>query len=97
MILKFNADGSMYETVDVLPERWCFTFGRNHVDKDGKSLGNCYVCLEGDINSTREQMFEARGAKWSMQYNQADHTSCDPDGRWETHEVELKDVWLDRS
>lgn len=49
-------------------ECWWFTYGGNHVDKDGNSLGERFTKIEGTFASTREAMFQARGPKWSMQY-----------------------------
>ena len=50
-------------------ETWFFTFGSAHKDSDGRSLGQRFVKLQGTIESTRDKMFEARGAAWAFQYD----------------------------
>lgn len=53
-------------------QNWYFTFGQNHKDKDGNSLAHSYVKIRGTWGAAREKMFMARGAVWSMQYNEED-------------------------
>lgn len=49
-------------------EKWAFTFGSNHVDSTGKSLGSVYVVIEGNYGEARDKLLEARGDKWAFQY-----------------------------
>lgn len=49
--------------------QWIFTFGFEHVHPDtGEPLKDCYVVIDGDVNSSRERMAERFGLKWAMQY-----------------------------
>lgn len=46
-----------------------FTFGSNHLDGSGNSLGQCYVPIEAeDEDAARSLMEAARGRKWSHVY-----------------------------
>lgn len=48
-----------------------FTFGANQETKEGKSLGQCFVCIDaGDESQARFDMFDARGSSWSMCYTE---------------------------
>lgn len=48
---------------------FCFTFGRNHLDLAGRSIGDKYVMLAAkDEDAAREMMIEARGRKWAFSY-----------------------------
>lgn len=50
-------------------QRWIFTFGFGHTHPvTGERLANCYVAIEGDVNTSREVMARHFGNKWSMQY-----------------------------
>lgn len=49
-------------------EKWAFTFGTDHVDSTGRSLGSVYVVIEGNYGEARDKLVEARGDKWSFQY-----------------------------
>lgn len=51
---------------------WYFTFGSNHLDKNGNSLGDKYVIIRGTWGEAREKMVNIRGAKWAFQYNETD-------------------------
>ena len=90
-MINFESDGSMEKPKG---QAWYFTFGGNHVTADGASLGNNFVVIEGTLESSREKLFEARGAKWSMQYNVNTFVQADPNGMWAIREVGLEDVWL---
>ena len=49
--------------------KFYFTFGRNHLNKDIMSLGNCYVEVEAETKGeARDKMFAARGGKWAFCY-----------------------------
>ena len=51
-----------------MPE-FVFTFGRDHIDRSGGSLGdNFVVVIAPHIRAAREAMIEARGDKWSSVY-----------------------------
>lgn len=49
-------------------QKWAFTFGTDHLDANGHSLGNSYVVIAGSFNETRQKIHELRGSKWSFQY-----------------------------
>lgn len=73
--------------------KFFFTFGMNHVNKDGISLGNNYVVIEAPNEGVaREMMHNARGPKWSFSYdedrfgNQAE--------QWNLKPLSLSDVRL---
>lgn len=64
---------------EVPKQIFCFTFGMNHRDISGRSLGNAYVPVEAvDYGTARDMMTKARGRKWAFMYterefgNQAD-------------------------
>lgn len=60
-------EGTIIRKPDDWRVHW-FTYGSNHVDKDGNSLGERFTKIEGTFDSTRKAMFQARGSKWSIQY-----------------------------
>lgn len=66
----FNGDYIGCENLD--DESYIFTFGSNHFDKDGNCLANNYLSLYGTYESTREEIVDARGDKWSFQYGEPD-------------------------
>lgn len=46
-----------------------FTFGMNHSNKEGFSLGNNFVVIEAESETAAcELMWEARGPKWAFSY-----------------------------
>ncbi len=47
-------------------EKWYFTFGLGQVNKKK------FVCIEGDCEGTRAEMFRRFGSEWCMQYSEAD-------------------------
>lgn len=48
-----------------------FTFGSNHCDNNGCSLGHKFVKIEADDElSAREIMWKARGEKWAFSYTE---------------------------
>jgi len=50
-----------------------FTYGGNHLTKDGLSLGNFYTKISADsYMSARRKMFEARSDVWAFQYESAE-------------------------
>lgn len=51
-----------------------FTFGQNHLDREGYSLQDRYCIIEGDCNEARQKMFDARGAKFAFQYDDESFT-----------------------
>lgn len=52
-----------------MSQKWIFTFGFGHVHPvTGERLANCYVAIEGDVNTSREVMIKHFGTQWSMQY-----------------------------
>ena len=52
------------------PKKHFFTFGYDHKDKDGHSLGKFYTYTEAvDCNEAREKMFAIRGNKWAFEYD----------------------------
>ena len=52
-----------------LKSKFYFTFGSSHEDSKGESLRMSYVVIEApDEGTAREEMFAARGSKWSFCY-----------------------------
>lgn len=50
-------------------EKFFFTFGSNHTDVEGKSLGNYFVMIEAESEcEARNEMIKARGPKWAFSY-----------------------------
>lgn len=70
-----------------------FTYGRNHEDKDGISLGNSYTEVKAvDEDKAREKMVEARGLKWAFSYpKDQKHSAVD---RWNLTHKTLAEVTL---
>jgi hypothetical protein len=60
----------------VTTQSFVFTFGSNHT-LNGESLKGKYIVLEGDIESTRQQMFTLFGRQWSMQYSTKEDAGVD--------------------
>lgn len=58
-------------------ENWYFTFGSNHYDADGRSLGNAVCVVEGTFGEAREKMVEARGDVWAFQYKTAEQAGVE--------------------
>jgi len=50
-------------------EKWCFTFGSDHRDSEGRTLKDCFVTVEGSFNAARNMIHTARGDKWAFQYS----------------------------
>lgn len=49
--------------------KYYFTFGANHTDKNGVSLGNRYCVIEApEEGVARTMMAVARGMKWAFSY-----------------------------
>lgn len=71
--------------------KFYFTFGSNHVTSKMQSLGYRYVVIEAEHeDDARNQMFLARGPKWSFCYTENSFT-----GQAETYglrEISLEDV-----
>lgn len=51
---------------------YIFTFGYNHLDKNGETLENCFVCIDGSYGVARQKLVDARGNKWAFQYESAE-------------------------
>lgn len=70
-----------------------FTYGMNHLDRDGKPLGNCYTVIQGETEKeVRDAMYEARGLSWAFDYTEAERkTAID---RWNLKERSLESVTL---
>lgn len=50
---------------------WYFTFGSNHRDQYGMSLGDFYVKISANSwNEARDRMFQVRDSLWSSQYDE---------------------------
>lgn len=84
----------------VIPGRWYFSYGSNHEDATGVSLGSRYTVVEVDpgklendrgYGAARQMMFEARGDKWSMQYDHADEIGVN---RFGLTEATLQEVTI---
>lgn len=70
---------------------YAFTFGYNHLNQDGESLGNCYVLIDGSYGVARQKLVDARGAKWSFQYESAELAGAT---QFNLELVSLEDVTL---
>lgn len=54
-------------------ERFYFTYGSNHYDIHGKSLGRRYtVVTAAGFWEARSEFFKVRGLVWSLQYTEKD-------------------------
>lgn len=49
-------------------QTYTFTFGFGHVDKNGDSISSRYAQVSGTYESARQAVVNARGNKWSFQY-----------------------------
>lgn len=48
-----------------------FTFGMNHLDKDGNSLGMCYVAIAAKTEyEALHLLCQNRGDKWAFSYEE---------------------------
>lgn len=55
-----------------------FTFGTNHKDNLGNSLGNSYAVIQSDdYHTARAEMFEMRGDKWAFCYTSHSEVGID--------------------
>lgn len=53
-----------------MANEYFFTFGSNHVDNNGMSLGQRFVKISAETETTAcETMWRARGEKWAFCYN----------------------------
>ncbi len=53
--------------------KYYFTFGSNHLDKNGNSLGNRFVKINAsNQEKARIIMFDARERKWAFQYDEVE-------------------------
>lgn len=72
-------------------EKHTFTFGSDHLDVNGNSLGKAYVVIEGDLESSRETMFSLRGRDWAFQYRSPEEAGAE---RWNLREVPIEQIAL---
>lgn len=82
-----------------------FTFGSNHTDSAGNSLGQCFVPVvveDSDLNeeneyderlAARQKMISARDDEWSMCYTSAEEAGVE---KWGLVERSLESVAFDR-
>lgn len=50
-------------------KNYYFTFGANHLDREGNSLRDAYCVINAITeDKAREKMFALRGPKWSFEY-----------------------------
>lgn len=66
-----------YDDFHTVERDWFFTFGYDHVLKDGTNMGDRYVRVFGTIESSRRRMHELFGNKWSSQYKSYDAARVD--------------------
>lgn len=70
-----------------------FTYGSNHLDRQGNSLGDAYTPIEAlDVIDARDLMFKARGPKFCTHYDTPEEAGVE---KWELREVPLDQVTLD--
>lgn len=79
---------------------WYFTYGSNHVDASGESLGSSFTPItveghdlrdDGGFNAAREKMAAARAERWSMQYEDEEKAGIT---KWGLAERSLESVAL---
>lgn len=71
-----------------MANEYFFTFGANHVDNEGISLGQRYVKIEAESElEAREIMFRARGEKWAFVYDATDFAGQEE--RYGLHEIDI--------
>ena len=69
-----------------------FTYGSNHEDDVGQSLGNCYTPIEANnVTEATRLMFNTRGAKWSHCYNSKEAAGV---SKYHLQERLLSEVWI---
>jgi hypothetical protein len=74
-------------------KKFYFTFGSNHIDVLGNSLGNFYVIVQAEnYADARTKMIMVRGAKWSFVYSEDEFG--DQAERFDLSERSLEDVAL---
>lgn len=69
---------------------YIFSYGSNHLDANGRSLGQCYTVVEAETAAeARQQIVDARGDKWSMCYTSKKAAGVD---RWNLKEKSIDEV-----
>lgn len=70
--------------------KYYFTFGSNHTDRYGKSLGRCFATIEADDEeSARQEMVRLRDDKWCTSYESKEAAGVD---RFELIPILLADI-----
>lgn len=70
-----------------------FTFGTNHIKKNGESLGMSYCTVEAPSEAeARELMWSARGNRWAFSYPTPELAGVD---RFNLKHVSLNEISLD--
>lgn len=73
-----------------------FTYGMNHEDKDGNSLGHCFTAVQAESEGVaRQAMYAARGIKWAFSYSEEERRNAVD--RWHLKERSLESVTLPHS
>lgn len=73
--------------------KFFFTFGSNHLDKEGFSLYNSHVVIEAESEGeAREIMHKARRTKYCTSY--PEHMADECVNKWNTTERSLEDVTI---
>lgn len=74
-------------------EKFFFTYGANHVTKEGVSLGQYYTVIEAPNEGVaREVMYNARKDKWAFSYHE--NLFGDQAEKYKLHKIALQDVRL---
>lgn len=67
-----------------------FTYGSNHEDRNGHSLGRAFTPIEAeDEESARNKMFELRGDEWSFCYSSRDQFGIEKFGLYEVNAEQI--------
>lgn len=67
-----------------------FTYGHNHLDRTGRSLGRFYTPIDApDCHAARDLMFEVRGPKFCTHYDTAEEAGVE---RFRLHPASLEEV-----
>jgi len=67
-----------------------FTFGSNHLDRDGSSLGRSYAAIEADDEpSARALMHDIRGGSWCTSYLSPEEAGVE---KWGLSEVSIEQL-----
>lgn len=91
--IEDSNDGSIIPNLDE-EKTYTFTFGHGDVDKDGNCIANRYTQVHGTYDVARQTVVNARGNKWSFQY---DDESLACITQFKLMPISLEDAYLPES